>query len=228
MANVMAAKDKEKVRRFAKGEETRLKIIKTALRVFGLYSLSGATSRMIAKEADVNLGVINYYFGNKQNLNEAVAEYASDFFEKNMRSVMEKAHCLKDDKVTDRDVLLNMLLEILMTFAKCNISEAEGPFVCSYFMREQIEPTTAYDILYERTMKAQNDMIAYLVGTILGEDPKSTRIILKGTAILGQILTFTIAQEMVTRRTGWQEYGSAEMALVEDVIRENTEAILLR
>jgi AcrR family transcriptional regulator len=55
-------------------DTTRGKILATALRVFAERGFDGARTRDIAEQAGANLGLITYYFGNKDGLwREAVA-----------------------------------------------------------------------------------------------------------------------------------------------------------
>lgn len=49
-------------------------IVDTAERVFAELGYEGASTRLLAKEAGVNIGMLNYYFGSKTGLLEAVLE----------------------------------------------------------------------------------------------------------------------------------------------------------
>lgn len=48
------------------------KILKAARRVFGQYGFHGTTTRMIAKEVDIDISTLYYHFGEKGDLYEAV------------------------------------------------------------------------------------------------------------------------------------------------------------
>ncbi|MDQ6845730.1 MAG: TetR family transcriptional regulator [Bacteroidota bacterium] len=50
-------------------------ILSTAMKLFGQKGFEGTSVRDIAKEADVNLAMISYYFGSKEKLFENVVEY---------------------------------------------------------------------------------------------------------------------------------------------------------
>ncbi len=52
-------------------------ILITAMKLFGQKGFEGTSVREIAKDADVNLAMISYYFGSKENLFENVVEYKS-------------------------------------------------------------------------------------------------------------------------------------------------------
>lgn len=51
---------------------TRDRILSTAERLFATHGFSGTSLRELTKEADVNLGAVNYHFGSKEDLLRAV------------------------------------------------------------------------------------------------------------------------------------------------------------
>ena len=58
-----------------KGTDKREHIINTALSLFATKGFEGTSVRDIAAAADVNLAMINYYFGSKEKLFESLVEY---------------------------------------------------------------------------------------------------------------------------------------------------------
>jgi AcrR family transcriptional regulator len=63
---------------YARGEETRARIVATALRVFGQYGYEQASTRLIAAQARVNPPALQYYFGGKEGLHRACAQFIID------------------------------------------------------------------------------------------------------------------------------------------------------
>ena len=63
---------------YARGEETRARIITTALRVFGEEGFNKASTRQIAADAGVNPPALQYYFGGKEGLHRACAQFIID------------------------------------------------------------------------------------------------------------------------------------------------------
>ena len=55
--------------------DKRETILSTAMKLFGQKGFEGTSVRDIAAGADVNLAMINYYFGSKEKLFENVVEY---------------------------------------------------------------------------------------------------------------------------------------------------------
>ena len=60
-----------------RGDVTREKLLTSSIDVFGRYGFDGATTRMLAETAGVNLQAIPYYFGGKEGLYIAAAEHLS-------------------------------------------------------------------------------------------------------------------------------------------------------
>lgn len=54
-------------------------IIESALKLFSTKGFEGTSVREIAADADVNVAMINYYFGSKEKLFESVVEYRALF-----------------------------------------------------------------------------------------------------------------------------------------------------
>jgi len=69
----------------ARRESAPLRIMKAARKVFAEHSFKAATTRMIARQADVDHPLIHYYFGSKEKLSEAVtAEIYEEFNKANL------------------------------------------------------------------------------------------------------------------------------------------------
>jgi len=60
---------------YARGEETRRRMIEAAIEMFALRGYEGASTRLLAESAGVNLPAIQYYFGSKEGLYRAVVDH---------------------------------------------------------------------------------------------------------------------------------------------------------
>src|SRR3546814_13974796 len=74
-------------------------------------------------------------------------------------------------------------------------------------MREQADPTRAFEILYGSVMKRVLGLVADLVGRLTGSpaDAESTR--LKALTLVGQVLVFRTARAAMLRQMGWSAVG---------------------
>src|SRR3546814_4365686 len=92
-------------------------------------------------------------------------------------------------------------------------------------MREQADPTRAFEILYGSVMKRVLGLVADLVGRLTGSpaDAESTR--LKALTLVGQVLVFRTARAAMLRQMAWSTVGPRELAAIRAVLRENVAAI---
>ena len=56
------------------GEATRRQILGTAVRLFAEHGYADTTSKMICREAGVNIAAVNYHFGSRDDLYRAVLD----------------------------------------------------------------------------------------------------------------------------------------------------------
>ena len=68
------------------GADKREHIMNTAVSLFAVNGFEGTSVRDIAAAADVNLAMINYYFGSKEKLFESIVDYHAS----NTRSMLDE------------------------------------------------------------------------------------------------------------------------------------------
>ena len=73
--------------------EKQIQILEAAERLFSEHGFKGASVRLIAKEADVNIAMISYYFGSKEKLLEDLLLYKLSDFK------MKLANVIDDEKI---------------------------------------------------------------------------------------------------------------------------------
>ena len=61
-----------------RGEDTRRRILETALALFAAEGFDSASTRAIAEQAGVNLPAIQYYFGSKEGLYRAAIAHIGE------------------------------------------------------------------------------------------------------------------------------------------------------
>ena len=76
-----------------KGEQAKKQLIAAALAQFGEYGMN-ATTREIAAQAGQNIAAITYYFGSKDDLYLACAQWIADFIGTQFHPHVEEATAL--------------------------------------------------------------------------------------------------------------------------------------
>jgi AcrR family transcriptional regulator len=206
-----------------RGAETRQRLLEAALDVFGRFGFEGATTRQIAQQAGTNLAAINYHFGSKEALHIAVAEHIAT----RIVGLVGPALMAVDSAETlaTPEAARAGLVRMIGAFADAILGEEEAEQWARFIVREQMQPTQAFDVIYRFTGTA-HDLGTRLVAAATGESPESETAKLRTFAIMGQVLVFRVAQALVLRRIGWTTIGEAERDKIKRVIIAHIDAIL--
>ncbi len=107
-------------------EESREKLIKSAVKLFATKGFEGTTVRDIADDAGVNLSLVSYYFQGKLGLYRASIEE----FGKKRSDVARQFVGKPAESMEEFRVRLTMLIEEMVSFQVAN------PYPCQIIMRE--------------------------------------------------------------------------------------------
>jgi AcrR family transcriptional regulator len=206
-----------------RGAETRQRLVEAGLDVFGRLGFEGATTRQIVEQAGVNLAAINYHFGSKEALHIAVAEHIATRITALVGPVIVAVD--SPASFATPGSARAALIRFIGTFAETLLGEEEAEQWARFIVREQMQPTQAFEVIYRFTGTA-HDLGTRLIATALGESETDEAVRLRTFALIGQVLVFRVAQALVLRRMGWQSIGEAERTAIKRVIVGHIEAIL--
>jgi AcrR family transcriptional regulator len=205
-----------------RGAETRIRLLDAALDVFGKYGFEGATTRQIARDADANLAAIVYHFGSKEALHRAVAEYIAGRILEKTGALLEEA--TKPEATASPETARAMLRRLTEHHAETLLGTAEAERWARFIVREQMQPSSAFDVIY-RIMGNAVGTGSRLLATALGR-PEDDETRLRAFMMFGQVLVFRVAQALVLRRMGWQAIGAKERAEIKRLALIHLDAIL--
>ncbi len=201
-----------------RGDETRAQLIQSGLKLFGRFGYEAVATRMLAREAGVNLAAIAYHFGGKQGLYEAVTE--SVVSEVRGR-VLPMAEALRDD-LTDAGSDRTKLAAVAERFIRAEIETfvSHGPRQeqIGLILREYAAPSSAFPILFKRLIEPMHRAVSALTAAAHGIPADDQRAILAAHAMIGQIIGFAIAKQPLLHRLGWTEYTPERIAAIADIL----------
>ena len=90
-------------------------IIESAIELFSSKGFEGTSVREIASHADVNVAMINYYFGSKDKLFESVVEYRSSILRGIFSELVNNKELSPIEKI---DLMIDQLIERKFSDAK--------------------------------------------------------------------------------------------------------------
>ena len=201
-----------------RGDATREKLLTSSIDVFGRYGFDGATTRMLAETAGVNLQAIPYYFGGKEGLYIAAAEHLASIIIDHVADLRNAvlarlAHLDNQGQPLESHEARDMLSQLAQHMVALFVSRQSESWA-RFIIREQMEPTEAFERVYANVMGPMIGMAGRLVATILGEAPQSEQVRLKTLSFVGSILVFRMAHAAVLRQMKWQAVGPDELDLL--------------
>lgn len=203
------------------GDKTRIALIGAGLKLFGEKGFAAASTREIAAAARANIGSIAYHFGGKHNLHEACARHIVTTIRAIADPVLEQSPAVADPQAAE--ALFRLAAERM---AGIMIAGDEVTDFVPFILREVQHPTRAFDILYEGLIEAIHRRLCQIWAVATGDDPDSDKTAIMVFTMIGQIVYFRIARELVMRRMGWKEIGPAQAGLIATTALDNVMAAM--
>ncbi len=200
------------------------RLLDTAVDQFGRQGFEGASTRAIAAAVGTAMSSITYHYGGKRGLYLAAARHIADRMGERMAPALAAAEARgREDQGPDG--ALAELLAIIDRFVEVMV-HPESAAWARFIVREQMEPTEAFDILYGGVMGRLVDRLSALVVLIGGGRYADAEARLKVIAIVGQALVFRVARATVLRATGWADVDGGKAEEIRRVVRNHTATIL--
>jgi TetR/AcrR family transcriptional regulator, regulator of cefoperazone and chloramphenicol sensitivity len=212
---------------YARGDETRHRIIEAAVELFGEHGFDGASTRDIAARAGVNAPALQYYFENKEGVYHACIEAMTDHAWKSFGPSVEYAQQVLSQEA-DTETLIDAFLRIQEAIANSAFEKANRPGKRLFFAREQAgyEPDSATKIITTRIREPLNSASAGLVARITGRAADDPVTLIRTFSLQGQLLVFHVAQRSTLSFLGWKNIDVEKGELLKKTIREQTRSLL--
>lgn len=206
-----------------RSDDLRLRLLEAAIAVFGRHGFDGASTRMLASAAGVNLQAIPYHFGGKEGLYLAAADHIAMKIQAHVGPTALRIRARLAAQPAGMPLPAGearaLLAEMLESAARLMVGEESAAFA-RFVVSEQMEPTAAFERLYAKVMSPLLETARRLVGALIGADPESETARLRTIATLGQILVLRVARAAVMRQLEWNAVGADEFAAIKAMIGE--------
>jgi TetR/AcrR family transcriptional regulator, regulator of cefoperazone and chloramphenicol sensitivity len=200
------------------------RLLDTAVDHFGRRGIDGASTRAIAAAAGTTMSSITYHYGSKQGLYLAAARHIADQMGQRLAPALAASET-RSREGEGPDAASAALLVVIDRFAEMMV-HPESSAWARFIVREQMDPTAAFDVLYGGVMGRLVDHLSALIVRTGGGRCDAAEARLKTLAIVGQALVFRVARATLCRATGWTDVDTGGAAAIRDIIRAHTSAIL--
>ncbi|WP_025096911.1 CerR family C-terminal domain-containing protein [Burkholderia sp. A1] len=212
---------------YARGDETRQRIIEAAIELFGERGFAGASTRDIAAHAGVNAPALQYYFENKEGVFRACADTIAELGCAAFGPALDHARAMLA-READVETLIESFLGIMHAISAKMFVTPKNAHQRMFFAREQagLEPAIATEILMQRIRRPLHDVCTALVSRIANQPADSNATKIRAFSLLGQLSVFHMAQRSALAMLGWESYEGENGDLLRSVVAEQTRALL--
>jgi len=213
---------------YARGEETRARIVTAALKLFGERGFEGASTRDIATAAGVNAPALQYYFDNKEGVYLACVEHIVARMSEYMAEVTEQGEQALGRNAADEE-LIEVFCAIQMRLAEFMFTVKDTANWRLFIARLQSGegPPASFELFQQNRWKKRLSLVtSTLVGRLRGQAPDDEETLIRTMTLTGQVTVFQFAPRSLLARLNWDAVDSERLALLQRIIREQTVALL--
>lgn len=206
---------------YARGDETRRRIIDAAIRLFGERGFEGASTREIAKAAGVNAPALQYYFDSKEGVYRACAEFIAETMAAHFAPALDAAQAVLADAQASREALLGAFDQVMDNLADYMLLSQDAQQRRLFVTHEQVGhgPSVLFDLLEQSDKPRTGEVTAQLVSRLTGLAAGDTLTRIRVATLLGQVMVFQMTQRTLASKLGWARMGPAEVAMIKETVR---------
>lgn len=210
---------------YACGEDTRRRILESAIALFGQLGFQGASTRAIAHRARVSLPALQYYFGGKPGLHRACVEYITEDVRTRLEPAAERAREALRAGPLARAQLLELLKSLIEPFLEGLATDRPESWAL-FFARAQSEQGEAFDAIFERIGGRLVALMTEIIGRLLGPERAGAEAAIRAVTIVGQVVLVRRARPVILRALGWPDFEGERLALLKSVLWRSIAASL--
>lgn len=213
---------------YARGDETRQRIIDAAVALFGEHGYAGASTRDIAAAAGVNAPALQYYFENKEGVYRACAQFIADDIRGRFEPAMQQAAGVLKGEGSSTGSLIDAFLGIHEVVLDMVLTDSQASKRRLFMVREVAgdEPLVASQLLERRLKQPLNKLRLSLLARITGTTTRDPITRIRLLTLKGQILPFFHPPGACLDALGWKEIDAAKGALLKATVMEQTRTLL--
>lgn len=186
-----------------KSEISKEKILKVATKLFGQKSFDGVSIREICKEANVNISMISYYFGGKQELYNAIL---ADLVKRQTEFAESIGNIYGDPFELPREVQIEILYKLLDRSIDFFYSNITGDMIL-FLVKAQQSPD------FKMTTPAF-EFLKKLLASILHIKENSKELVFKMLTIISFINSPKIMQGLSLRQLGQEDFTQEDIKII--------------
>ena len=215
---------------YAKSNETRSRIIRAALKMFGELGFEGASTRDIAAEAGVNAPALQYHFNNKEGVYIAcvvhIIAQSREAFDDVLTAGQQALDAQCDDEALIEAFCSIQKRIVDLTLREPESGEGEGERAFMYREQAGLAPKLGNDLFHQGMTKPIMNVTSAIVGRLLGKPANDDETILRTIAVSGITEVFNSIHKNTAGHHGWGSTTDEQAKLINQIVKESTVAVL--
>ncbi|WP_420606394.1 CerR family C-terminal domain-containing protein [Novosphingopyxis sp.] len=196
------------------------RLLDVAIAAFGYHGLEGASTRQIAGAADSAMSAITYHYGGKEGLYLAAADRIAETLAEGMAVHVDGADTIAPGDCLAARAKLQAIFRLLSEKMTDDGTADHSRFI----LREQMNPTAAFDRIYDGFLEHIFGTLATLVVIATGADRRTAAIVT--SALVGQAMSPRSSKASLLRQLGLRHYDAEIRAAIQSCLAANVDAML--
>ena len=191
-------------------QETRARLLNAAARLFAERGFAKVTVRDICKKARANVAAVNYHFGGKDGLYQAVMRMAMETMQATTEAARTAGRNLPPEE---------RIRAYVSVFAERLLGIQHETWIHQLMLREMSDPTPALKQVADEVLKPRMAYLCGTIGELLGcppDDPRAVRCALSVTSQFNSMLWTKAVAELMNAPGA---VGSTIDAIAEHITR---------
>lgn len=202
---------------YARGEHTRRRLLEAGIELFAKLGYERASTRAIARRAGVSLPALQYYFGGKEGLHRACAEYITEDVRTRLGPAAESVRLALGRQGLTRAELLELLRAVVEPFLE-GLATKRPESWALFFARAQGEQSVTVDAIFQQIGGRLLAIVMEIVSRILGRSAQSPEVAIRAVVIVGQLALVRRARPIILQALGWPDFEGGRLATLKEVL----------
>lgn len=210
---------------YARGEHTRRRLLEAGIDLFAELGYERASTRAIARRAGVSLPALQYYFGGKEGLYRACAEYITEDVRSRLGPAAERVRLALGRRDLTHAELLELLRAVVEPFLEGLATDRPESWAL-FFARAQGEHNVAFETIFQQIGGRLLTTVMEIVSRILGRPAASPEVAIRAVVIVGQLALVRRARPIFLRALGWPDFEGERLRTLTEVLWDGITASL--
>jgi AcrR family transcriptional regulator len=203
----------------ARGEETRDRLIAAGIRIFGRMGFEGASTRLIAADAETNISSIMYHFGGKAELYAACMKSIASLLLRHTEEARETAlRRVGEADPLSREEAVALLMEIVDRLIDLILLTPDDDRA-RFIYQERIDPSANLDILYEDGLRPVLETVTRVFAKYRNCDSGDRGCIFQALMLISGTKNFQMDRLLVSRAMGWDGYNETNITVIREALK---------